>query len=83
MLELTRSQATLSVVVLGEQYGQNLVISCLSPEYICGPTSWGDSEIRISIVRLAAGAEGVALIDERNGVRITAESLEVKENVKV
>ena len=83
MLELTKSHATLSVVILGEQYGKNLVIACLSPQYICGPTSWSDSEIRIKVVRLAAGTEGVALIDEKNGVRITAESLEIKENVKV
>jgi hypothetical protein len=82
MLELTKSHATMSVVVLGQEYGQNLVIACLSPEYICGPTNWSDSEIRISVVQLTAGAEGIALIDEKNGVRITAESFEVKENVK-
>ena len=83
MMELTKSHTTLSIVVLGPEYGQNLVISCLSPEHICGPTSWGDSEIRISVVQLAVGAEGIALVDEKNGVRITAESFEVKENVKL
>ena len=83
MLELTRSHATMSVVVLGQEYGQNLVISCLSPEYICGPTSWSDSEIKMVVVPLAAGTEGIALIDEKNGVRIMAESFEVKENVNL
>jgi hypothetical protein len=83
MLELTRTHPTVSVVVNGQEYGRNLVISCLAPEYISGPTRWEDSEIRISIVQLAGGAEGIALIDEGNGVRITAESFEVKENVKL
>lgn len=83
MLELTRSHATMSVVVFGQKYGNNLVISCLSPEYICGPTSSCDSEIKIAFVQLNAGSEGIALIDEKNGVRITAESFEVKENVKL
>ncbi len=83
MLELTRSHTTMSVVVLGEEYGQNLIISCLSPEYICGPTSWSDSEIRIVSVQLDSGAEGIELVDEKNGVRIIAESFEIKENVRV
>ncbi len=83
MLELTKSHATISVVVLGQEYGQNLVISCLAPEYICGPTNWSDSRIRMSVVQLTTGAEGIALIDEKNCVRITAESFEVKENVRL
>lgn len=83
MLELTRSHATLTVVVDGEEYGRNLVLACLEPKYVCGPVSWSDSAIELKVTRLDDGSDGIAVIDDKNGVRITAESIEIKENVKL
>lgn len=83
MFELTKSHTTLVVTIFGDQYGNNLVVYCLAPEHICGPTQWSDSHIRIEETKLESGIDGVVLLDARNGVRITAESFEVKENVKI
>ena len=83
MRELTGSHPTLSVVVLGKYREMNLVIYCISPEYICGPVKWPDSAIQIIPVQLVGGTIGVALVDERSGVRVTAEAFEVKENVRL
>lgn len=83
MRELTSSHSTLSVVVLGKDRGKNLVIYCISPEHICGPVNWTDSAIQMTCVQLDGGTAGVALVDERSGVRVTAESFEVKENVRL
>lgn len=83
MSELTRSHPSLRIVIHGESYGQNLVISCLAPVYICGPTKWNDSMIILKTVQLESGEEGIALIDENHKVKIIAESFEVRENVKM
>ena len=83
MAELTSSHSTLSVVVHGDEYGKNLVIHCISPEHICGPVNWKDSAIRIVPAQLVGGTAGVALVDERGGVRVTAASFEVKENLRL
>lgn len=83
MQELTKSHSILTVVILGKDRGENLVIYCISPEHICGPVNWPDSAIQMITVQLVAGTPGVALVDERSGVRITAESFEVKENVRM
>ncbi|QDU08171.1 hypothetical protein [Gimesia aquarii] len=81
--ELNSSHSSLSVVIHGDSYGQNLVIACLGPEYICGPTTWEDSCIILKTIELESSREGIALLDERHNVKITAESFEIKENVKL
>ncbi len=81
MFELTASHKSLSVIVYGEKHGSNLLVVCHGPEFICGPTTWSNSRIIIVPAKLDAGGQGIALIDEGAGVRVTAESFEVKENV--
>lgn len=83
MSELTSSHSSLRIIIHGDNYGQNLVIACLGPEYICGPTTWSDSCVILKTVELKSGQEGVVLIDENHDVKIIAESFEVKENVKL
>jgi hypothetical protein len=80
---LTRSHATLSVAIFGKDRRKNLVIYCIDPEHICGPLNWADSAVQMIPTQLADGTAGVALVDERNGVRITASSFEVAENVRL
>jgi hypothetical protein len=77
MWELTTSHRTLSLRL--EQHGRagNLLIACIVPEFIHGPTEWGDSHINIS-----RGADGFIVTDERAGVEIRAGHVEVKENTK-
>ncbi len=82
MLELTRSHATLSIILFGDERDSNLVIYCIGPEHISGPITWDDSEIVIEAAQLQSGREGIALIDKKHGVRLTADSFEVKENVR-
>ena len=84
MLELTRSHASLRIILGGDDYlTTNLVIACIGPIYICGPTQWKDAAIEIQTITLDSGREGVVIQDEANGVRIVAESVEVRENVKL
>jgi hypothetical protein len=83
MEELTKSHSTLTIVLGNEVYGKNLVISCLGPLHICGPTQWEDSRIALRPTLLDSGKEGIVVIDEGSGVRIVAESIEVRENVNL
>lgn len=83
MLELTKSHAMLRIVVTCDEPEQNLVIACLGPEHIIGPTSWTDNELAIESTKLKSGEEGIAVVDKKNGLRVVAESFEVKENVRI
>ncbi len=58
-------------------------ICCVEPQHICGPTKWSNSNITLNAIRVESEAEQVIIADERNGVRIIAESFEMKENVKL
>lgn len=80
--DLCRSHYSLRLVVSGDDLGQNLLISVAEPEYIHGPTRWSECDIRIVPAALKSGREGIAVIDEKNDVRIVGESFEVHENVK-
>lgn len=82
MAELTKSHSTLRIVVGDEIFGKNLVISCLGPLYIRGPTQWQGAVIALKPIKLDSGKQGIAVVDESNGVRVVADSVEVKENVK-
>ena len=82
MLELTTSHASPTILVGDETYGRNLLIACLGPLHICGPVQWESSTISLEVVSLDSGEAGIVVVDEPNGVRIVAESFEVKENVK-
>jgi hypothetical protein len=83
MLELTKSHVMLRIVVASDDLKKNLVISCLGPEHIDGPTIWNDSEMVIEVARLKSGEAGIAVVDRKNGLRVVAESFEVKENVQI
>ncbi len=83
MLELTKSHAMLIIVVTCNEADKNLVIACLGPEHINGPTSWSESELTIECTILQSGREGIAVVDKKNGVRVVGESFEVKEDVRI
>lgn len=82
MLALTSSHTTLRIVVGDDIYGENLLISCLAPVYICGPVQWESSAIALEPTQLESGEQGIAVVDKAKGVRVLAESFEVRENVK-
>ena len=82
MHELTKSHSTLRIVVTGEDYGKNLVIACLDPMFISGPTRWDNSQLEIRITE-SNSEEVVAIVDKHNGLKIISGSFEVKENLKL
>jgi hypothetical protein len=82
MLELRRSHFTLTIAAHGKEHGKNLVIACVEPEFISGPTRWQSCELAIESTTLPSGAEGVAIVDKKNGVRVLAASFEVAEHRK-
>ena len=75
--ELTTSHRTLRIRL--EQHGRvgNLLIACIGPEFIHGPTEWNDSHVEI-----ARRGDGFVVKDERAGVEIHAGHVEVAENRK-
>lgn len=75
MWELTSSHRTLRLRL--EQHGRdgNLVIACIDPEFIRGPTEWSHSNVEIH------RAEGGFLVkDEGAGVEVRAGHVELTEN---
>ena len=83
MNELTRSHSILRIVVHGEDFGKNLVIACLDPMFISGPTNWENSRLKITTAKYETEEEVVAIVDEKNSVKVISGSFEVKENVKL
>ena len=81
--DLSASHPILNVVATRKECPGNLVIACLEPKYICGPTKWSDADLSLQVTILPSGEERVVLLDEKNGVRVVTESVEVKENVKL
>jgi len=77
MWELTTSHRTLRLRL--EQPGRagNLVIACLEPEFIQGPTEWRDSHVEITRER-----DGFSIKDQRAGVDVHAGHVELAENTK-
>ena len=82
MLELTRSHATLRILVGDDPYGTNLVIACLDPQSISGPTRWENSAIVLEVANPESDPPAILIVDEQNGLRVIAETVEVKENVR-
>lgn len=82
MLSLTSSHCTLRILVEGEVDGANLLISCIGPIRICGPTNWNQSAIYLQPISLETGDEVIQVIDDSCGLKVIAESVEVAENVK-
>ena len=76
MWELTTSHRTLRLRL--ERHGRvgNLLIACIDPEFIHGPTEWQDTYLEIS-----RRLDGFLVKDERAGVEVHAGHVEVKENV--
>jgi hypothetical protein len=83
MLDLTMSHVMLRIIVTCDDVDKNLVIACLAPEHIIGPTSWNENELAIESTILRSGENGIAVVDKKNGVCVVAESFEVKENVRI
>lgn len=81
--EICRSHYCLRLVVSGENSSENLVVAVAEPEYIHGPTRWTECDIKLVPATLRSGDEGIAVLDERNDVRIVGEAFEVHENVKL
>ena len=75
MWELTTSHRTLRLRL--EQPGRvgNLVIGCLDPEFIKGPTEWRDSHVQIT-----RESDGFSIRDQRVGVDVRAGHVELAEN---
>ena len=82
MNELTKSHSILRIVVYGEEFGKNLVIVCLEPLFIYGPTKWENSSLEIRSAQ-QNGEDIIIIEDVENGVKIISGSFEVKENVKL
>lgn len=83
MYQLSRSLRTLTIVIIaGNDLNQNLTVHLIEPLFISGPTEWTGNEASIETVSLETGREGVAFVDQKNGVRVVAETFEVAENVK-
>lgn len=80
---MSSSHSTLRIVLGGEIQHKNLVLSCIEPEFISGPTAWTDSDIVIRSAGLESGGTGIVVTDEKNGVRVVAEAFELKENLKL
>src|SRR5215510_1014266 len=74
---LTISHRTLLIRL--EQNGQdgNLLIACIEPEFIHGPTEWMDSHVEIE-----RRVEGFLVKDERASLEVHAGHVELKENSK-
>jgi hypothetical protein len=81
--ELTSGHQSLRVELTQLERSGNLLISCISPIYIEGPTYWSNSMIEISPAILEDGTEGIMLRDLSANVKILAETFEVAENVRL
>lgn len=77
MSEMTLSHRTLTIRLEQHGWTGNLEIACIAPTFIHGPTDWEDANVMIQHT-----AEGFVVSDERAGVRIEAELVEIAENRK-
>jgi hypothetical protein len=77
MWRLTTSHRTLDLRL--EQHGRpgNLLVACIDPKFIHGPTEWTDAHVEIT-----RRGDGFSVKDERAGVEIHAGHVEVKEHVE-
>lgn len=77
MCETALSHRTLRIRL--EQHGRtgNLEIACIGPTFIQGPTDWEDANITVDY-----SPGGFVVSDERAGVRIETEHVEIAEDRK-
>jgi hypothetical protein len=58
-------------------------VGCLPPLHINGPVRWMNAEISVSEMTLPDGEQGFLVVDEKAGVTIMCDGIEVAENVKL
>src|SRR4051794_26426102 len=71
MCEMTHSHPTLKIELWHPDRKGRLLISCICPEFIHGPTVWSDAHIVVGF----ADADSWIVSDERADMRIRAGSV--------
>jgi len=77
MKELTVGHRTLTIELRQEGMPGRLIVACVDPEFIHGPTDWREASL---VVEVAQG-DGFVLRDDKADLFIRARKIEVKEHV--
>ena len=75
MSEMTSSHRTLCITLRHPDRKGKLVVACVCPEFIHGPTDWSDAQIVVGF----ADADAWLVSDERADVRIRTGKVEIAE----
>lgn len=84
LFELTSSHRTLTILLRDRGREGNLLLACLEPKYIQGPTRWAPCQIRVSVIDAKRARDRlIEVCDDSVGMVVKCGSLEINENVKL